>query len=113
MDSPDKDLDTWIASTLQTGTNIPSLQKQLAWERLSEKAMQQAMLPPLLKIETRQKLSRFDSARALFWRWLTALTVEEARYEQARRNRNLMRYQYLNPNGEVALHFLTPLRLSV
>jgi len=113
MDLPDKNLDAWIEVSLQTGTSVSQQQKQFAWERLSQKAMEQTLLPAALTSEEKSYVTRFWEASGVFWRWFSAFAVEEERYERARRNRYLMRYQYISPNGEMAIQFLSPLRLSI
>jgi hypothetical protein len=113
MDLPDNSLDAWIDLSLQPGTNISPQQKQIAWERLSEKAIQQTILPAALLTEEKTYGTRFWEASALLWRLLSAFATEEDRYERAHQNRHQMRYQYFKPNGELALQFLSPLRLSI
>lgn len=113
MDLPDNNLDAWIEGSLHPGTNISPQQKQIAWERLSQEAMQQTMLPVALLVEEKTYATRFWESSTVLWRLLSAFAVEEERYERAHRNRHLMRYQYFKPNGELALQFLSPLRLSI
>jgi hypothetical protein len=113
MDLPDNNLDAWIDVSLQPGTNITPQQKQLAWERLSEKAMQQTILPAVLMVEEKPYATRFWEASTVLWRLFSAFATEEDRYERAHQNRHMMRYQYFKPNGELALQFLSPLRLSI
>jgi len=113
MDLPDKKLDAWIEISLQTGTSVSQQQRQLAWKRLSQGAMEQAILPATLTPEEKSYVTRFWEAGGVFWRWFSALAVDEERYERARRNRHMMRYQYISPNGEMAIQFLSPLRLSI
>jgi hypothetical protein len=113
MDLPDNSLDAWIEVSLQPGTNVTQQQKQIAWARLSEKAMQQTILPAALILEEKSYASRFWETSSLLWRLFSAFAIEEERYERAHRNRHLMRYQYFKPNGELAIQFLSPLRLSI
>lgn len=113
MDLPDNNLDAWIEVSLQPGTSITQQQKQLAWERLSQKAMQQTMLPAPSMLEEKTYAIRFYEMGGVLWRWFSAFAIEEERYERAHRNRHLMRYQYFKPNGELAIQFLAPLRLSI
>jgi hypothetical protein len=113
MDLPDNNLDAWIEVSLQPGKNISPQQKQIAWERLSEKVMQQTVLPAALLVEEKTYATLFWERSTIFWRWFSAFVVEEERYERAHRNRHMMRYQYFKPNGELAIQFLTPLRLSI
>ena len=113
MALPDNNLDTWIEIALQPGTNVTPQQKQFAWERLSQKAMEQVMLPAEAFCEEKTYSVRLREAGGVLWRWLSALTVEEERYERARHSRHMMRYQYMSVNGEVAIQFLAPLRFSI
>jgi hypothetical protein len=113
MDLPDNNLDAWIDISLQPGTSISPQQKQFAWERLSEKAMQQTILPAALLVEEKSYTTRFWESGLVLWRCLSAFATEEDRYERAHQNRYQMRYQYFKPNGELALQFLSPLRLSI
>ena len=113
MDLPDDNLDTWIEIALQPGRNVSPQQKQLAWERLSQKAMEQAMLPAELLYEEKTVATRFWEASGILWRWLSTFAVEEERYERARRNRHMMRYQYMSANGDMTIQFFAPLRFSV
>jgi hypothetical protein len=113
MDLPDKKLDAWVEVSLQTGMSISPQQKQFAWERLSQQAMEQAILPAAMTLEEKSYLARFWEASSIVWRRFSAFAIEEERYERARRNRHLMRYQYISPNGEMAIQFLSPLRLSI
>ena len=110
---PDNNLDSWIEVALQPGTSITQQQKQLAWERLSQKAMAQAMLPAALLCEEKTYATRFWEAGGVLWRLFSAFAVEEERYERARQNRHMTRYQYMSVNGELAIQFLAPLRFSV
>jgi hypothetical protein len=113
MDLPDNNLDSWIEIALQPGTIVTQQQKQFAWEQLSQKAMEQVMLPREMLCEEKTYAMRFREAGGTLWRWFSALAVEEERYERARRNRHLMRYQYISANGDMAIQFLAPLRFSV
>jgi hypothetical protein len=113
MDLPDKKLDAWIEVSLQTGTSVTPQQKQFAWERLSQQAMVQTILPVALTLDEKSYVARFWEVSGVFWRRFSAFAIEEERYERARRNRHLMRYQYISPNGEMAIQFLSPLRLSI
>ena len=113
MDLPDNNVDSWIEIALQPGTNITPQQKQLAWERLSQKAMDQVMLPAEVLCEEKSYAVRLREVSSILWRWLSVLTVEEERYERARHNRHMMPYQYISANGEVAIQFLAPLRFSI
>jgi hypothetical protein len=113
MDLPDNNLDAWIEVSLQPGKNISPQQKQIAWERLSEKVRQQTVLPVVLLVEEKTYATRFWEGSTILWRLFSAFVVEEDRYERAHRNRHMMRYQYFKPNGELAIQFLSPLRLSI
>jgi hypothetical protein len=113
MGLPDNNLDTWIEIALQPGTNVTPQQKQLAWERLSQKAMEQVMLPVELLCEEKTYATRFWEASGIFWRWFSTFAVEEERYERARMNRHMMRYQYMSVNGEMGIQFLAPLRIGI
>jgi hypothetical protein len=113
MDLPDNNLDTWIEVALQPGTTVTPHQKQLAWERLNQRVMEQAILPAELSYEEKSYAIRFREAGGMLWRWLSAFAVEEERYERARQNRHMMRYQYMSLNGDLAIQFLAPLRFSV
>ena len=113
MDLPDNNLDTWIEIAIQPGTSVTPQQKQLAWERLSQKAMEQAVLPAHLLCEEKTYATRLWEASSVLWRLFSAFAVEEERYERARHNRHMMRYQYISANGEMAIQFLAPLRFSI
>ncbi|MEO8607049.1 MAG: hypothetical protein ABI690_04175 [Chloroflexota bacterium] len=113
MDLPGNSLDAWIEGALQPGTSVSPQQKQIAWERLSQKAMEQVMLPAQLLVEEKPYAIRLWEATSVLWRLFSAFAVEEERYERARQNRHMMRYQYIGVNGELAIQFLAPLRFSV
>jgi len=113
MDSPSNHLDAWIEASLQHGASVTPQQKQFAWERLSAKAMEQALLPAVVTFDEKSHATRAWEAGGLVWRWLSAFATDEERYERARRNRHMMRYHYFNASGEIAIHFLSPLRLSI
>jgi hypothetical protein len=113
MDLPDNKLDSWIEIALQPGTNVTPQQKQFAWERLSQKVVTQVMLPAELLCEEKTYAARLWDISYVFWRWFSAFAIEEERYERARHNRHMMRYQYMSVNGEVAMQFLAPLRFSI
>jgi len=75
--------------------------------------MEQVMLPAQLLCEEKTYATRLWEVSGVLWRWFSAFAVEEERYERARHNRHMMRYQYISPNGEMAIHFLAPLRFSI
>jgi len=113
MDLPDKNLDAWIEIAIQPEVCITAQQKQLAWERLSQRAMQQTMLPTVFRLEERTSVMRVRAAGEVMWRWFSTFLTEEEPYERARRNRHMMRYQSFSANSEFGIQFLVPMRLSV
>jgi hypothetical protein len=113
MDLPDKNLDAWIEMAVQPAANLTPQQKQYAWERLSQSALQQSILPSTLMLEEKSYAIRLCKAGEVLWRWFAEFAIEEERYERARRNRHLMRYQSISAHGELTIQFLVPLRLSI
>ena len=75
--------------------------------------MEQAILPAHLLCEEKTYATRLWEASSVLWRLFSAFAVEEERYERARHNRHMMRYQYISANGEMAIQFLAPLRFSI
>jgi hypothetical protein len=112
MGLPDNQLDSLIETALQQGGNISPQQKQLAWERLSQKAMGQSVLPPLPAWDKRVRDRLFEVGGG-FWQWFSNFAIEEDRYERARINRYMMRYHGMRHTGELAMQFLEPLRMMV
>ena len=110
MALPDNHLDAFIEAALQRGTNVSAQQKQIAWERLSQKASIQLILPATLTTPEKSFMARLVEIGGVVWRQFSSFAIEEDRYERARHNRNMLRYSGMTRAGEISIQFETPLR---
>jgi hypothetical protein len=113
MALPDNYLDAFIEAALQQGSNVSAQQKQIAWERLSQKASEQIILPATLTTPEKRFMTRLADVGGACWRQFTSFATEEDRYERARYNRNMLRYSGMSHTGEISIQFLEPLRMSI
>jgi hypothetical protein len=113
MGLPDKQLKVLIKSALKEQVTVTPQQKQLAWDRLSEKVKEQSILPAKLTAAEQTLPARFIDSCGIFWHQFSTFATQEDRYERARLNRSLLKYNGFSDKGEIVLQFLEPLRMTI
>jgi hypothetical protein len=108
MDLRDGELDSFIGLALQPAA-ITSQQKQLAWERLHQRAAAQSVLPPVVAARP-WWVAVLQGVRRSVYQFF----MEERRYEQAQSGRRSFEYtSRAIDSARLAAEVMGPIRFSV
>jgi len=103
MNSPNEELDHIIRDTLFAQSHLPRTRKQTAWEKVRYQATAQTILQPTAvqpAFSARDNWSRLAETGHRFYRWLSALAVDESSYDRARQQR--YRLIHINSFGSIS-----------
>jgi hypothetical protein len=113
MGLPDNQLKVLIKSALKEQSTVTPHQKQLAWNRLSEKVKEQSILPAKLTTAEQTLPARILNSCGVFWHQFSTFATQEDRYERARLKRSLLKYNGFSDKGDIVFQFLEPVRMTI
>jgi hypothetical protein len=109
MDMQDRELDTWICTTLQSDTILSTRRKNHAWEQICRQAAHQPILAVMPEEEKVTAWQRLAVLSRVLRGWAAILTTEESHFERARERHYMIRYGGPSRDGRLVLQFVNPI----